>query len=73
MRTAAMAMAMVVGACASGSGEGPPAPEAVEACAARSLGEACSFEGPHGPVVGVCGAVGDRDVRACVPRRRTRV
>lgn len=56
-------------ACAPGRVEGPPN-EAVEACADAAIGARCSFEGPHGPVVGICDVRADGEARACVSRRR---
>lgn len=73
MRAAAMAMVMLSGGCGSGRPAGPPPPEAVEACEGRSVGDRCSFEGPHGPVVGICDVPEDGAARACVPQRRPRV
>jgi hypothetical protein len=70
MRAATMAVVILSGACAPGRGEGHPAREAVEACADGAIGARCSFEGPYGPVVGVCDAGADGQARACVARRR---
>jgi hypothetical protein len=68
MRAAAVAVVILSGACAPGRVEGQPV-EAVEACADGAIGERCSFEGPHGPVVGICDVRAD-EARACVSQRR---
>lgn len=67
MRASMMTAVIVSGACAPV--EGPPRREAVEACADAAIGARCSFEGPHGPVVGICDAR-DGEPRACVSQRR---
>jgi hypothetical protein len=69
MRATTMVV-ILSGACAPGSAGEPPPVEAVEACAGGAVGDRCSFEGPHGPIVGICDVRQDRAGRACVPRRR---
>lgn len=63
------------GGVALGQGDGsdgnrrPPRPpkEAVEACADRASGDACSFESPHGTVQGTCWAPREDLPLACRP------
>lgn len=69
MRAASLAMVILSGACAPGRAGGRPPAEAVEACEGRAIGERCSFEGPHGPVVGICD-VPRGEAQACVSQRR---
>jgi len=50
-----------------GSPHGPP-PEAIEACANLSEGDACSFSGRHGEVEGTCIVPRrDEEALACTP------
>ncbi|MDP5054732.1 MAG: hypothetical protein NWP69_13150 [Congregibacter sp.] len=50
-----------------GKRRGPP-PEAIEACANQSEGEACSFTGRRGDMTGICFAPPREDaVLACAP------
>ncbi len=51
-----------------GRPQGPP-PEATEACKSLSVGDACSFSGRRGEVVGTCiNPQGDEDILACAPK-----
>ncbi|WP_414981672.1 hypothetical protein [Congregibacter sp.] len=53
-----------------GKRRGPP-PEAIEACANQSEGQACSFTGRRGDMTGVCFAPPKEDaVLACAPGGR---
>lgn len=45
---------------------GPP-PEAFEACAGATDGQACTVETPHGTLEGTCRQVPDAEQLACVP------
>ena len=45
---------------------GPP-PEAIEACAGATAGDACSVETPHGTLAGTCRQVPNLEELACVP------
>lgn len=51
-----------------GRPQGPPPPEATEACKSLSVGEACSFSGRRGEVVGTCiNPARDEEILACAP------
>lgn len=55
----------------NGPGAGPggrrPPPEALQACASRAAGTACSFNSPHGAVSGTCWAPEGKPL-ACKPQ-----
>lgn len=46
---------------------GRPPREAMEACAEKASGDACSFTGPKGPVSGTCRTPKSSAPAACVP------
>jgi len=50
-----------------GQAQQPP-PEAIEACASLTEGAACSFQAPHGQVLGICALI--QQQIACVPEGR---
>lgn len=50
----------------SGKRRGPP-PEAIEACASLSAGEACAFTGRRGDLSGICFAPREELALACAP------
>jgi len=50
--------------------KGPPPQEAIEACAAQSVGDSCEFMSPQGDVIqGVC-EIMPGDIIACLPDNR---